>query len=372
MTGKKNVAIISCTNETISFTRTKQLAQHLNDHLQDSYTFSIISRNYFGWLSFFYSFFDLVKAVWRNRLIMFIGSPCILALLFTKLISGRKIVVHAENLRWNWLGRPFLKQLTIRIRERVLTRLADLIIVDDPNLQTYLLEQYDLQSKLIPHGTDEVKSLQLEDNTLTVFPFLNEKFALFFVEISPISQVEMVLKAFAQYPKYHLVMVGNWDQGKKSRALKKHFEPYEHIHFLAPQMEPSRLSLLLSKAHIYLHSYEGWGANLSLKEALARQLPAFAFDLTSLNANRPEGVRFYRHTSHLIEQLTRLPKDRKMTQPDSPVANSWQQIAQQFDLAFQACLIGAGQEKPDPSLPLQESTLPVSNSSHMSNNRAGN
>ena len=245
--------------------------------------------------------------------------------------------------------------------------MADLIIVDDPNLQKYLLEQYKIQSLLIPHGADRVAHLIIKENKLEDFPFLKEKFALFFSEISPVNQAELVLKAFAQYPKYHLVMVGNWPQNKKSRALKKHFEPYENIHFLAPKLDPSFLSLLLDKAHIYLHSYEGWGANLSLKEALARQLPAFAFDLNSLNESRPEGVRFYRHSSHLIDQLIELPREKGIQGQHIQSPTSWQQIARQFDSAFQACLIDSKLQEAISSLTLQESPLTVGNSTAISN-----
>ena len=372
MNGKKNVAIISCTHETLSFSRSRQLAQHLNNHLLDTYTFSIVSRNYYGWLSFFFSFGKLIKTIWQNRLIMFIGSPCILALILAKLAPGRKIIVHPENLRWNWLGRSFLRQLSIRIRERLIIRCADLIIVDDRNLQKYLSEQYNIQSILIHHGTMEGHIPVVSDHKFGEFPFLKEKFALFFSEISPVSQAKLVLKAFAQYPKYHLVVVGNWAQGKNSQTLKTHFESYEHIHFLEPRMDPSFLNMLLNKAHIYLHSYEGWGANLSLKNALSRQLPAFAFDLNSLHESQPEGVKFYRHASHLIDQLIRLPRDKSISMKTHPDPISWQQIASQFDTAFQACLTGKEKQEISPLLTtLHESPLPLGSSSHIGKKSIG-
>ena len=198
---------------------------------------------------------------------------------FAKLFSSKRIIVNVDGLEWRrakWDG--WIKQFLI-FSEQMAMRFADEIITDNAGLQTYVQEEYGIDSNLIEYGADHVASVYLQPEDLHHYPFLQQPYAFKVCRIEPENNIHLVLEAFTKMPQLPLVIVGNWSHSNYGRQLLKQYQAVSHLHLLAPIYEPSKLNKLRSNCQVYIHGHSAGGTNPSLVEAMYLGLPIIAFDV---------------------------------------------------------------------------------------------
>ena len=369
MAAKKRISLVKYVDEAICYGRYELLMRQLLKQLPSDYSWKIYGSATSGKMD---SSQDDIKyanipfansglfrrlglgrllaflhAVWSSELIVVVGTPTFFLIPFARYIGRCKIIIHPDILPARWLGKHLLIKLRNKIYEKIAVKYAHMVIVDTPELQQYLMDRYEVESSLIPFGEDHEVWVSAEETFRETYPFSNEKYALHICKISPSGPAEVILKGFAQFPRYHLVMVANWNDSARGKKLRKHFSRYENIHLLDPVYDWESLNYLKRNAFIYIHFREGWAPGLSLIEAQSLSLPILAFDMLKSHPVDQAAVWYFSHTNHMISQLEKSVRQVYFqdTTPAVKTGSNWQDFIHRLDMAIQYCFSGLAKNR---------------------------
>jgi glycosyltransferase involved in cell wall biosynthesis len=200
------------------------------------------------------------------------------------------------------------------------------------------------------------------DADCTRYPFLSGRYGIKVCRIEPENNVELILSTFARYPKFPLVVVGNWEEKRYGRALRKRFEGYSHIHMLDPIYDSATLDILRGNAAFYLHGHSAGGTNPSLVEAMSLGLPVFAYDVGFNRETTQNAASYFRNQIQLMSLLEAAAPERlaKMGQRLHEIActrYTWQAIVRGYEALIETGIEWA--EVPEGSTYLSEVAIPA-------------
>ena len=181
---------------------------------------------------------------------------------------------------------------------------TNIVITDNKALQSYVLEKYGVNSKLISYGADHVKHEVLNDNILGQYSFLKKKYSFGVCRIEPENNLDIILSAFAEFEKLDLVIVGNWNNSEYGKSLRMQYENYINLHLLDPIYEQTPLNQLRSNCNMYVHGHSAGGTNPSLVEAMHLGLSIVSFDVSYNRETTHNKAVYFDSKTQLINILT--------------------------------------------------------------------
>ena len=293
-----------------------------------------------GAQSILYDLISIWRAIRSCDVVLILGVSGCLFLPIFKMISKKKIIVNIDGLewrrpKWNWLTKRFLMW-----SERMACKFADEIVTDNRILKEYAKIRYNINGRLIEYGADHTTQEKIQYDDTKRYEFLKGPYAFKVARIEPENNLHIILQTFAQFPEQNLVIVGNWENSKYGRSLKKYYSQYEHIYLLDPIYEPKELNLLRSNATYYVHGHSAGGTNPSLVEAMYLNLPVLAFDVIYNRVTTNNQALFFSDSEELADLLKRID-----TLPLKRVANAlytyakkrytWKNVANRYaDIAL--------------------------------------
>ena len=123
----------------------------------------------------------------------------------------------------------------------------------------------------------------------------------------------MILEAFTQIDKIHLVLIGNWSNSYFGNKIRSLYGSFENIYLLNPIYDNNILDQIRSNCKIYIHGHSAGGTNPSLVEAMYMKLPVFCFDVV-FNKITTKGKAKYFKTSEELKHLLTSVNDRELKQ----------------------------------------------------------
>ncbi|MEO0470975.1 MAG: glycosyltransferase [Bacteroidota bacterium] len=294
-----------------------------------------------------YALSSMLFAIGSTQMVLILGLTGVLLLPILKLLTNRRFLVLIDALHWHKNQSNSFRKMYLRLGERIAVRYADVLIADNLAIQHYLRKTYGVQAAMVSVGGNHVRAISPTDaeKRRDEFPFLAERYVLNICRIEPHNHIDMILRTFAQYPRYQLVLVGDWSGSEYGISLKKHYQAYENMHLLDAIYDADTLNLLRSRAFVYLHSHQAGGTNASLVEAMSQGLPVIAYDNASNRETTQNQARYFNHHLAIISALENmsLSEMRHLGENMNRIAlqrYSWAYIALCYKQVFQ---IGLGE-----------------------------
>ena len=192
---------------------------------------------------------------------------------------GGRFYINPDGLEWKrakW-AKPI--QAYLKYSEKIMTRHADLVISDNPGIESYIKEAYPWsETTYIAYGTDlSPTSLNSQDNKVREFyqkwQTQEKNYYLILGRFVPENNYETAIREFmASSTKRDLVIICNQEGNPYFEELRDctGFDQDPRVKFVGTVYDQDLLKYIRKEAFAYIHGHEVGGTNPGLLEALAQ------------------------------------------------------------------------------------------------------
>ena len=232
---------------------------------------------------------------------------------------GGKFYINPDGLEWKrakW-AKPI--QAYLKYSEKVMTRHADLVISDNPGIESYIKEAYPWsKTTYIAYGTDlSPTSLTSQDNKVREFyqkwQTQEKNYYLILGRFVPENNYETAIREFmASSTKRDLVIICNHEGNPYFEELRARtgFDQDPRVKFVGTVYDQDLLKYIRKEAFAYIHGHEVGGTNPGLLEALAHTdlnlVLGVSFNQTVAKDAAQYWTKEAGNLAHLIDQVNSL------------------------------------------------------------------
>lgn len=229
---------------------------------------------------------------------------------------GGRFYINPDGLEWKrakW-AKPI--QAYLKYSEKIMTRHADLVISDNPGIESYIKEAYPWsKTTYIAYGTDlSSTSLNSQDNKVREFyhkwQTQEKNYYLILGRFVPENNYETAIREFmASSTKRDLVIICNHEGNPYFEELRARtgFDQDPRVKFVGTVYDQDLLKYIRKEAFAYIHGHEVGGTNPGLLEALAHTdlnlVLGVSFNQTVAKDTAHYWTKETGNLAHLINQL---------------------------------------------------------------------
>ena len=232
---------------------------------------------------------------------------------------GGRFYINPDGLEWKrakW-AKPI--QAYLKYSEKIMTRHADLVISDNPGIESYIKEAYPWsKTTYIAYGTDlSPTSLTSQDNKVREFyqkwQTQEKNYYLILGRFVPENNYETAIREFmASSTKRDLVIICNHEGNPYFEELRARtgFDKDPRVKFVGTVYDQDLLKYIRKEAFAYIHGHEVGGTNPGLLEALAQTdlnlVLGVSFNQTVAKDTAQCWTKETGNLAHLIDQVDSL------------------------------------------------------------------
>ena len=232
---------------------------------------------------------------------------------------GGRFYINPDGLEWKrakW-AKPI--QAYLKYSEKIMTRHADLVISDNPGIESYIKEAYPWsQTTYIAYGTDlSPTSLTSQDwkvrELYQKWQTQEKNYYLILGRFVPENNYETAIREFmASSSKRDLVIICNNEGNPYFEELRTRtgFDQDPRVKFVGTVYDQDLLKYIRKEAFAYIHGHEVGGTNPGLLEALAQTdlnlVLGVSFNQTVAKDTAQYWTKETGNLAHLIDQVDSL------------------------------------------------------------------
>ena len=232
---------------------------------------------------------------------------------------GGRFYINPDGLEWKrakW-AKPI--QSYLKYSEKIMTRHADLVISDNPGIESYIKEAYPWsKTTYIAYGTDlSPTSLSSQDNKVREFyhkwQTQEKNYYLILGRFVPENNYETAIREFmTSSTKRDLVIICNHEGSPYFEELRARtgFDQDPRVKFVGTVYDQDLLKYIRKEAFAYIHGHEVGGTNPGLLEALAQTdlnlVLGVSFNQTVAKDTAHYWTKETGNLAHLIDQVDSL------------------------------------------------------------------
>lgn len=232
---------------------------------------------------------------------------------------GGRFYINPDGLEWKrakW-AKPI--QAYLKYSEKIMTRHADLVISDNPGIESYIKETYPWsKTTYIAYGTDlSPTSLNSQDDKVREFyhkwKTQEKNYYLILGRFVPENNYETAIREFmASSTKRDLVIICNQEGNPYFEELRDctGFDQDPRVKFVGTVYDQDLLKYIRKEAFAYIHGHEVGGTNPGLLEALAQTdlnlVLGVSFNQTVAKDTAQYWTKETGNLAHLIDQVDSL------------------------------------------------------------------
>jgi len=229
-----------------------------------------------GFQSLFYDSLSLILSIKYDKILV-LGSSGGFVLPLVKLFN-KGIILNFGGLDWQRSKWSFFTKKILLMLEKLAVMNSAVLVSDNLGIQNYISKRYFRDSLLIEYGGDQIYKVNVTENLINKYSFLQNKYAFSVARIQPDNNIDIILEAFEKTNEFPLVFVGNWLNSEYGRKLKIKFSNKSNIILLDAIYNLDELNALRGNCTLYIHGHSAGGTNPSLVEAMNYPLAIVAFD----------------------------------------------------------------------------------------------
>ena len=232
---------------------------------------------------------------------------------------GGKFYINPDGLEWKrakW-AKPI--QAYLKYSEKIMTRHADLVISDNPGIESYIKEAYPWsKTTYIAYGTDlSLTSLNSQDRKVRElyqkWQTQEKNYYLILGRFVPENNYETAIREFmTSSTKRDLVIICNHEGNPYFEELRARtgFDQDPRVKFVGTVYDQDLLKYIRKEAFAYIHGHEVGGTNPGLLEALAQTdlnlVLRVSFNQTVAKETAQYWIKEAGNLAHLIDQVDSL------------------------------------------------------------------
>ena len=263
---------------------------------------------------------------------------------------GGQFYINPDGLEWKrakW-AKPI--QAYLKYSERIMTRHADLVISDNPGIESYIKEAYPWsKTTYIAYGTD-LSSTNLTSQDRKVRELYHKwqtqekNYYLILGRFVPENNYETAIREFmASSTKRDLVIICNHEGNPYFEELRARtgFDQDPRIKFVGTVYDQDLLKYIRKEAFAYIHGHEVGGTNPGLLEALAQTdlnlVLGVSFNQTVAKDTAQYWTKETGNLAYLIDQIDPLEDVSEWGQraKDNMKQNfTWEKIVGEYEELF--------------------------------------
>ena len=229
---------------------------------------------------------------------------------------GGRFYINPDGLEWKrakW-AKPI--QAYLKYSEKIMTRHADLVISDNPGIESYIKEAYPWsKTTYIAYGTDlSTTSLNSQDRKVREFyhkwQTQEKNYYLILGRFVPENNYETAIREFmTSSTKRDLVIICNQEGNPYFEELRARtgFDQDPRVKFVGTVYDQDLLKYIRKEAFAYIHGHEVGGTNPGLLEALAQTdlnlVLGVSFNQTVAKDSAQYWTKETGNLAHLINQV---------------------------------------------------------------------
>ena len=229
---------------------------------------------------------------------------------------GGRFYINPDGLEWKrakW-AKPI--QAYLKYSEKIMTRHADLVISDNPGIESYIKEAYPWsKTTYIAYGTDlSPTSLNSQDRKAREFyhkwQTQEKNYYLILGRFVPENNYETAIREFmTSSTKRDLVIICNQEGNPYFEELRARtgFDQDPRVKFVGTVYDQDLLKYIRKEAFAYIHGHEVGGTNPGLLEALAHTdlnlVLGVSFNQTVAKDTAHYWTKETGNLAHLIDQV---------------------------------------------------------------------
>ena len=263
---------------------------------------------------------------------------------------GGRFYINPDGLEWKrakW-AKPI--QAYLKYSEKIMTRHADLVISDNPGIESYIKEAYPWsKTTYIAYGTDlSPTSLNGQDNKVREFyhkwKTQGKNYYLILGRFVPENNYETAIREFmASSTKRDLVIICNQEGNPYFEELRDRtgFDQDPRVKFVGTVYDQDLLKYIRKEAFAYIHGHEVGGTNPGLLEALAHTdlnlVLGVSFNQTVAKDSAQYWTKETGNLAHLIDRVDSLEDVSEWGQraKDNMKQNfTWEKIVGEYEELF--------------------------------------
>lgn len=323
------VALIGCAGVPNRYGGFESFAEHIGSHLacngtrvfvtcqktlyrdDPASTFNGIERIMVplpsnGALSPLHDFVAFLAVAWRVDRILVLGvSAGLFFPLFRFLASfcgAARFYVNVDGVEWRRDKYGSIKKLYLYLSDRLAQRFADGVILDNAELAPYVRTLR--PAACIAYSGDH--TLRARSSFAEVSKSLH-KYALTICRIEPENNCEMLIEGFLSSSLERYIFVGNWNNSKYGKEIRKKYNNTSRLEFLDPIYDADTIHALRSNCIAYLHGHSVGGTNPSLVEMIYYDSPIFCLDVAYNRATAGRAALYFDNAAELGKLLSGMP-----------------------------------------------------------------
>lgn len=305
------------------------------------------------WGKMVFAFFAILRALWNSNLIVLNDPANSIFLPFFRIFSGTRVVFLIDSLAWREASFSENRKIVNKIAERISVKYSDVIISTSHQVREYLKREYGVNSFLIPYGSNTTPEKPQDVNKHLIDEAISSRRYIFcYTKILPESRAETLIRVFAQYPRYDLVMVADWEANEYAQEIYSRYNRYENIHLLDQDKSNIAIHGLITNAYIYIHNCFVNNGVALLYEAMKTGVPVIAFDKEFNREITDNEALYFSHHSDLLYLLETVRPSRftgigEKMMKIALQQYSWSEVAQSYDQLFTGLLTAPRAKYPE-------------------------
>ncbi|WP_421775351.1 DUF1972 domain-containing protein [Gracilimonas sp.] len=289
--------------------------------------------------NFIYDYLCLKDALRKDfDVILECGYQSVAISYFITPIQESLIVTNMDGMEWKrakWS--VFVKKLTKKFEEWGAKK-SHALVSDNEGIQNYLLDEYGVNSTMIPYGAEIFTEPKVE--ALSEYCVTENKYFLLIARLEPENNIEMILDGYvASQSAIPFQVVGN-HRSSYGEVLKKKYRQ-TGINFLGGIYDQNMINNLRYYSRAYFHGHSVGGTNPSLLEAMACSCFIIAHDNEFNRSVLKENGLFFSSEEVVTEHIKKLNEnsERKNIFIDDNLEQirtvySWDTIVNQYEDLF--------------------------------------
>ncbi len=288
-----------------------------------------------GLQSIVYDILSILLSLKRNDIFLIFGVSGCIILPIIKIFTRKTFIVHIDGLEWKRNKWKFFAKAILRLSEKCGVTFSDAVIADNIAIKRYIQKQYHKKSEFIAYGGDHTNKITLEKSIVKAYQLPNTAYAFFVCRIEPENNCHLILEAFST-GNLPLVAIGNWDNSKYGRNLKKRYIKYDNLHLLDAIYDLTVLDSIRSNCIIYIHGHAAGGTNPSLVEAMSLGLAIAAYRV-DYNIETTQGKALFFQNKHELINIIKNINSIDLDKIGNDLRNlseekyKWKIIAQKYE-----------------------------------------
>lgn len=263
---------------------------------------------------------------------------------------GGQFYINPDGLEWQrakW-AKPI--QAYLKYSEKIMTRHADLVISDNPGIESYIKEAYPWsKTTYIAYGTDlSPTSLTRQDRKVRElyhkWQTQEKNYYLILGRFVPENNYETAIREFmTSSTKRDLVIICNHEGNPYFEELRARtgFDQDPRVKFVGTVYDQDLLKYVRKEAFAYIHGHEVGGTNPGLLEALAQTdlnlVLCVSFNQTVAKDTAQYWTKEIGNLAHLINQVDSLEDVSKwgqLAKANMKQNFTWEKIVGEYEELF--------------------------------------